>query len=323
MNHEWTPMRTNPEHVHSCPFVFICGFQSLEKTGALVSNRWKRALLALAASACTARAQTNVAWTTNALVEGHSFVHSAAEADPVRALAMPLRAARQKWNVVWPAAGPDTNLLRVMRRSLSGLIATAFADYRVRPTEADSPEAWMRFVAEEYNREFKDLVKTDPGTAQRYEAIVNAGPSFVGSHVATLKSSTYLYAGGAHGTASDAYRVVDLAGGRVLHFEEVFPSRNVPRLRHALELQFRKDRSLPAPKPLRDAGLFEDTLAAASNYFADATGVGFTYADFEIAPHAEGIITIHLAWDEARELIAPDTALRAEAEQRASKRPSP
>jgi hypothetical protein len=292
-----------------------------KEPGSKFSSHWKLAIIAIAMMTCAAgRAQPGVMWKTNVISEGDSVVSAAAEADHVRAIAMPLRKAKQKWNVAWPAGGGDHDLLLAMRRSISGLIAPAFADYHAGPTDADDAMPWMRGLAEQFNRDFKEMLKDDPGMAQRYEAIVDAGPAFTGSHVVVLKSSSYLYSGGAHGSQSDAYEVIGLAGKRVLKFDEVFPSNRIADLQHAMEIQFRRDKSAPAPTPLKDAGLFENTLAITSNYFADAAGIGFTYADYEIAPHSEGIITIHLTWDDVRELIAPGTALRAEADERAAKK---
>lgn len=278
------------------------------------SNHWKNGAL-LAALLPFAAGAAEVVWSTNRFEEGTSLASAALEAEHVRGPAAPLRKASQRWNLAWPSS-TDPELAVRLRTELSRAIDEAVEDDPFPVTTGDSPEPSIRVCSKAFNRAFKDLLKLDPASAQRYEAIVDLKPVLTTSNLVASTAGAYVYSGGAHGTTHRRHVVCDARTGERLSFDRVFPETARSNLLAAITESFRAAKGLAPAQSLKDGGLFEDSLILTSNYVADATGIGFTYEPYEVAPYCEGMIEVRLSYARARDLLATGTALRAEADER-------
>lgn len=118
--------------------------------------------------------------------------------------------------------------------------------------------------------------------------------------ILTLANFYYAYTGGAHGNYNTSYTSINPATGKKYTLSQVMMLTYEGRkqLIDLLEKNFRKDRKLAANAPLTEAGLFDNKLEPSTNYFLTGTGIGFSYAPYEIGPFAMGEIVVFIPYSD-------------------------
>lgn len=151
-------------------------------------------------------------------------------------------------------------------------------------------------------------------------------PVFVSERYVSIATQHYFFNGGAHGAASTDFDVIDRRTGIKLRPVEILkdgwqnsliPALKAELLRQGLYAVPSQDvskmsASVPGQAPLQSLkaiGLFDDNIAAPEKIFLCATGIGFEYDRYQIAPWSMGEFIVMLPWDQAepylREPITP------------------
>ncbi|HEX2847526.1 MAG TPA: DUF3298 domain-containing protein [Chitinophagaceae bacterium] len=123
--------------------------------------------------------------------------------------------------------------------------------------------------------------------------------------ILTLADFNYGYTGGAHGNYNTTYISINPATGKQYTLVQVLSPAGKKQLNALLAKYFRKDRKLSANTPLTEGGLFDDKLEANNNFFLTGTGIGFSYAPYEIGPFAMGEIIIFIPYSEFGKNLNP------------------
>jgi|GEM_PF-599823 len=123
--------------------------------------------------------------------------------------------------------------------------------------------------------------------------------------ILTLANFNYSYTGGAHGNYNTSYISINPATGRQYTLTQVLSPAGKKQLNALLAKHFRRDRKLSAGSPLTEGGLFDDKLEATDNFFLTGTGIGFSYAPYEIGPFAMGEIIIFIPYSDFGKNLNP------------------
>jgi len=142
-------------------------------------------------------------------------------------------------------------------------------------------------------------------------------PVFVSERYLSIATQHYFFNGGAHGAASTDFDVIDRMTGIRLRPVEILkdgwqnmiiPALKEELLRQGLYSAAAQDVSqmtvsVPKEDPLhglKAIGLFDDSISAPEKIFLCATGIGFEYDRYQIAPWSMGEFIVVLPWDQAR-----------------------
>ncbi|NQV02423.1 MAG: DUF3298 and DUF4163 domain-containing protein [Bacteroidia bacterium] len=113
----------------------------------------------------------------------------------------------------------------------------------------------------------------------------------------------YAYTGGAHGLETQDFTVVNTKTGEALSLEDIFLPGFETRLTTLLTKKLKEMTELQASEKLSDNGFFVDDVIPNSNFFITASGIGFFYNHYEIAPYANGPTDILLPFNELKEIL--------------------
>lgn len=123
--------------------------------------------------------------------------------------------------------------------------------------------------------------------------------------ILTLANFNYSYTGGAHGNYSTGYISINPITGKQYTLAQVLNPAGKKQLNALLARHFRNNWRLSANTPLTEGGLFDDKLEANNNFFLTGTGIGFSYAPYEIGPFAMGEITIFIPYSDFEKNLNP------------------
>ncbi|MBN8782218.1 MAG: hypothetical protein ABS85_10065 [Sphingobacteriales bacterium SCN 48-20] len=124
-------------------------------------------------------------------------------------------------------------------------------------------------------------------------------------HVVNMATTYYAYMGGAHGLYSTRFTPVDVHTGKEIKLDEVLLPSGKAKLNKLLARQIRLQAKLKPNEPLTEAGLFEDKIEANDNFFVTATGIGFNYTPYEIAPYAAGELQYFISFKDLEKDLQP------------------
>ncbi len=124
-------------------------------------------------------------------------------------------------------------------------------------------------------------------------------------HVVNIATTYYAYMGGAHGLYSTRFTPVDVHTGKELKLDDVLLPSGKAKLNKLLERQVRLQAGIKSAEPLTEAGLFEDKIEANDNFFITATGIGFNYTPYEIAPYAAGELQYFISFKDLEKDLQP------------------
>ncbi|MFH1296026.1 MAG: DUF3298 domain-containing protein [Bacteroidota bacterium] len=113
----------------------------------------------------------------------------------------------------------------------------------------------------------------------------------------------YAYTGGAHGLETQDFTVFNTKTGETLSLEDLFLPGFETELTTLLTRKLKEMTELHASERLSDNGFFVEDVTPNSNFYITASGIGFFYNHYEIAPYANGPTDILLSFDELKEIV--------------------
>jgi hypothetical protein len=123
--------------------------------------------------------------------------------------------------------------------------------------------------------------------------------------ILTLANWNYLYLGGAHGSYTTLYIVIDLLNNKELTLKNVLTNAGINKLGPLLEKYYRRENGLGLKDDLTENGLFENQIKPNENFFVTSKGIGFNYAPYEIGPYAMGEVNIFIPFTELTAYLQP------------------
>lgn len=118
------------------------------------------------------------------------------------------------------------------------------------------------------------------------------------------------YTGGAHGAHAYNHFVIDANNGKRVTEEDIFTENYQEGLAEILVEYITKQNDLSAPKDLEDMGFFSvDEIYPNNNFFVDASGITYTFNEYEIAAYVVGPVHVSLPFEAVQYLLKPDSPI--------------
>ncbi|MDR2782588.1 MAG: RsiV family protein [Treponema sp.] len=130
--------------------------------------------------------------------------------------------------------------------------------------------------------------------------------------VVQIKRTRYEFSGGAHGNQTEAFYLFDKTGKDGVMPNQVLLSDIIAQdaqaaLVQLIESRLRTDAGLSAEAPLSENGFFDDAVAMPSEFFITregaASGVGFHWNPYEIAPYAHGSVETIVPYEAIQDIL--------------------
>lgn len=129
-----------------------------------------------------------------------------------------------------------------------------------------------------------------------------------------LERTTYEFRGGAHGMTEKRLYTVDLTAGEILEGADILIDPESEALRMEVEAALREVLGLEPGAPLRDGGLFADSLDELPvDIGFRESGLAFQWDQYEIGPYSLGPIEAILPFERAMPYLRPRAVGIAEA----------
>lgn len=116
------------------------------------------------------------------------------------------------------------------------------------------------------------------------------------------------YSGGAHGNYGSSIYNFDVQNQKLLKLNDIVTIDSLP-LQKIIEQNFRKQYEIPAGASL-SSQLFDDHLAASSNFILSSNGLSFLYNPYEVASYAQGQIIVYIPYTDLRKYLNPEFVKR-------------
>ncbi|MDR1786829.1 MAG: DUF3298 and DUF4163 domain-containing protein [Treponema sp.] len=127
-----------------------------------------------------------------------------------------------------------------------------------------------------------------PSAAPPYawEYLEETAVTYAENGVLVCERTVYAFSGGAHGSTQIQWFVIDEKAGAQVRIGDIVAGGALPLLNERIKAAL-AGRGLPAEG-------FEQADYVRANFFLSPSGLGIQYDDYELAPHAEGLITVEL-----------------------------
>lgn len=196
-----------------------------------------------------------------------------------------------------PNATGSTKLSETINSALEGEIIALlnFDEVSNAQNLNDAKEAFVM--------EYKEINENFPEESMPWEAKIEGTTSFENKEVITIKLTSYIYTGGAHGYETNRFLNFDKVKGVELYQEDLF--NNLGEFKAFAESLFRKQEKISAEGSINDTGFMFETenfyLPDNMGYTED--GIHLFYEPYEIASFADGPITLTIPYNEANPYI--------------------
>ena len=129
----------------------------------------------------------------------------------------------------------------------------------------------------------------------------------VSGSLMTTATERYVFDGGAHGTTTTTFCILDLESGKSLAASDIFKDGwkepvGAKLQKEALRV-FSRNEEQDGRRKLSDYGLFEDKIEASSGVFLCRSGVGFHYDHYELGPYAAGDFMFVIPWEDLKDVL--------------------
>jgi len=132
------------------------------------------------------------------------------------------------------------------------------------------------------------------------ENFIPISPRYGGVVIERLKET---YTGGAHGSSTKLYYVLDLESQKLLKIDDFINDYQGDRVRDLIYDELRKYSGLEKDQPLSEGIFLNDEPELTFNFFINEEGIGLHWNPYEIAPYSEGAIRIILPWKKIRPML--------------------
>lgn len=182
-------------------------------------------------------------------------------------------------------------------KSLSNLIETETKSY-IKDYKAEIDT--MRMNGE--------LADTGMHYMLNYENQLNSNAFYNDNGFVVLDIGSYGYYGGAHGIQGTSAICFDVKEKKVMVLEDILSIDSLT-LQKIVEKNFKARSGLKPNEPMTEV-LFENKLPANDNFYFTNKGLGFIYQPYEVAAYAFGIVNVFIPYNEVRQYLNPQFALR-------------
>jgi hypothetical protein len=195
---------------------------------------------------------------------------------------------------------------------ITGSIQQIIAEHYTDKAGLSDPDSILVAAEQDFYGLYKEM---DQENWQEMEALLNwtqensMSVLYNSNGILSLEYLNYVYTGGAHGLTQMDHDVIDLNTGSILTTDLIFRENTSEQLSALLTAQLRQDRGIPDSISLEDAGYFVEKIEPADNIYINGSGIGFTYASYEIAPYSMGITQVFLKYDQLKSLFRKDTPI--------------
>ena len=206
----------------------------------------------------------------------------------------------------YPVECPDKTVLPILQKQF--VVAYFGDDY----AELTPQEAVNKYV-EDYITGYKELeedFKKDieenetPGSWYSYYEMSQNEVVFNEGGLLSFTVSFENYTGGAHGSHSYTNFTLNTKDGKRITEEDLFVEDYQDSLAKLLIDEITKKNNLQDPKGLEDIGYFSvDEIYPNNNFYIDATGITYTFNEYEIASYALGQTEVHLSFEQIMPLL--------------------
>lgn len=206
----------------------------------------------------------------------------------------------------YPVECPDKTVLPILQKQF--VVAYFGDDY----AELTPQEAVNKYV-EDYITGYKELeedFKKDieenetPGSWYSYYEMSQNEVVFNEGGLLSFTVSFENYTGGAHGSHSYTNFTLNTKDGKRITEEDLFVEDYQDSLAKLLIDEITKKNNLQDPKGLEDIGYFSvDEIYPNNNFYIDATGITYTFNEYEIAAYALGQTEVHLSFEQIMPLL--------------------
>lgn len=175
--------------------------------------------------------------------------------------------------------------------------------------DAAAPDSKVEATPEAIAKHLRAEVRSELEADSEY--ISTQGDDFIvrmnESGFLTVENLSHSYEGGAHGNYGSSFHTLEIATGKSLQLTDLVQPGFEKKWATLGAAQLRKYYGLKENAPLKEAGLFEDTLELSEAWFLVPGGIGFSYAPYEIGPYALGAVEFVLPWKEIISDLKPGT----------------
>ncbi|MBE0647733.1 MAG: DUF3298 domain-containing protein [Bacteroidales bacterium] len=113
----------------------------------------------------------------------------------------------------------------------------------------------------------------------------------------------YAYTGGAHGLQTEDYTVASTRTGKKLTLTDLFKPGFETHLTVLLTRKLKVMTGINQNEKLTDNGFFVDDVAPNNNFYITASGIGFVYNHYEIAPYVNGPTDILIPFVDVKQIL--------------------
>ncbi len=196
-----------------------------------------------------------------------------------------------------PEAQGNTKLVRTINTALNEEVIhlLTFDEAVVIETKHDAIASFKNgFIA--LKQKFSDEIP--------WEASIEAMVTYEDKDRITLVLDSYIFTGGAHGYGSLTYLNFNKRSGEELEQWQLF--EDLEHFQNFAEIKFRIQEGIPQDDAINSTGfIFEnDVFQLPNNIGFTKEGLQLLYNPYEIASHADGIITLTLPYIEVRNYLA-------------------
>lgn len=180
-------------------------------------------------------------------------------------------------------AGPEEAVRRI-NDTLNAYLRVSLAVFS--PTPEDIP-ASLDEVASDFLEEYEAIRAEEEDMAGSWGVDLDGEVLYQSDALASIRFSTFSYAGGAHPNSFDYLINFDARTGEVLRLADLVS--DTARLKELAEVAFREARELGPDESLSEAGFFWDgPFALPENYAMTEDGLYLLYNPYEVAAYVMG-----------------------------------
>lgn len=118
------------------------------------------------------------------------------------------------------------------------------------------------------------------------------------------------YTGGAHGAHAQNNHVINLKTGTLVTEDEIFVEDYQDALSKILIEKIAKQNNVESPKDLENVGFFSvDEIYPNGNFLVDASGITYTFNEYEIAAYVVGRTNVFIPFEEIQLLLRKESPI--------------
>ena len=195
----------------------------------------------------------------------------------------------------YPVANKKREEAKIINREIANHIIKII-DYREDATVENLEQLADRFITN-YENTSADF----PDSETPWEASVYGEVQYFGEELISIKFTSELFTGGAHGYGSESFLNFNPENGELYKNKELFTSG----FKDFVEKEFRKEKEIPVSDPINSTGLFFE-----DEQFHLPYNIGFSegkvilhYNAYEIASYAEGAFRMEFSQEEVAQFL--------------------